>query len=281
MKSNCDILSKIVTWAQNESEIRAIILEGSRASDINTDEFSDYDLNVFVTDHTKYTSNNKWMSKFDDLVVYQKEKFFHENIELQTRLVVYKNSPKVDFSFWPISLLRKIADNKVLPERYKNGYKVLLDKDHLTGNMPLPSLDGFVTGKPTKNEVLTTIYNFWFEAYCIAKYLRRESLWYSKILENGPIKRFLLQMILWYESSRNDWRNNRIHLEGKNLESHIDEETRQALAGCFSRYDKDDTWRSLCAMMELFKRLSLDVTVNLSIQYPDKSVAQIEKYIRR
>ena len=157
------------------------------------------------------------MTEFDTVLVYQKEKFFHKDIEIPTRLVVYKNSPKVDFSFWPINILHEIADNNILPEQYRNGYTVLLDKDKITENMSSPCFDGFIVGKPTEDDVLTTIYDFWFEAYCIVKYLKRDGLWFAKILENGPIKKFLLKMILWNESSKDDWKNNKIHLQGKNL----------------------------------------------------------------
>lgn len=281
MKREKDILDKIVEWAKDESEIRVVILEGSRASDATTDTLSDYDLNLFVTDHARYTSDNHWMSEFDTVLVYQKEGFLHENTRIPTRLVVYKNSPKVDFSFWPISILHEIVDNNILPERYRNGYKVLLDKDDVTRNMPKPCFDGFIISKPTTDEVLTTICDFWFETYCVAKYLKRNSLWYAKILENGPIKRFLLQMILWNESSKDDWKNNKIHQEGKNLEEHVDEDSKNALAGCFSTYDKDDTWRGLYKMIELFKKLSHDVTTKLSIEYPEKSISQIEAYINQ
>lgn len=275
------ILGRILEWAQSESEIRVMILEGSRASDTTTDTLSDYDLNLFVTDYAKYTSDNHWITKFDAVLVYQKEKFFHKGMEIPTRLVVYENSPKVDFSFWPISILREIVDGKTLPERYRNGCTVLFDKDNIAQGMPPPCFDGFIISKPTTDEVLTTIYNFWFEAYCVAKYLKRNSLWYAKILENGPIKRFLLQMILWNESSKDDWKNNKIHQEGKNLEAHIDEDTKKALTDCFSGYGKSDTWNSLCAMMKLFKKLSRAVTAKLSINYPAKSIAQIEAYVKQ
>ena len=281
MNRDHDVLNKIIEWAKGEAAIRAVILEGSRAASSDTDEFSDYDLNIFVTDDTKYLSDSRWITTFDDVLVYQKEGLFCKNTRIPTRLVVYKESPKVDFSFWPISMLREIVDSKVLPERYRNGYKVLLDKDGIARNMPVPRYDGFVIGKPTKNEVLTTLYDFWFEAYCIAQYLRRESLWYVKVLENGPIKRFLLQMILWRESSKDDWKNNKIHQEGKNLEVYVDADTKEALADCFSRYDREDTWRSLWKMLELFNELSYEVIVELSIEYPEKSIAEIESFIRQ
>lgn len=54
---NHSILNKIVNWAENESEIRTLILEGSQASNSPTDELSDYDLNVFVVNPDKYISD--------------------------------------------------------------------------------------------------------------------------------------------------------------------------------------------------------------------------------
>jgi len=278
---NHSILNKIIEWAENESDIRALILEGSRASNSHIDELSDYDLNVFVVNHIKYTKDNNWINKFDQVLIYQKEKFFYKNIEIPTRLVVYKNNPKVDFSFWPINILHEIIDNKILPESYKSGYKVLLDKDKITDGMLSPSNDGFLIPKPTENELLTTIYNFWFEAYCIVKYLKRDNLWYAKMLESGPIKKFMLKMILWNESSKYDWKNNKIHLQGKNLETQVSKDIKKSFNNCFSKYNKSDTWHSLIGMIELFKRLSYEVTMKMNVEYPEESISQIQEYIKR
>ena len=88
-------------------------------------------------------------------------------------------------------------------------------------------------------------------------------------------------MIIWNVSSKDKWKNKRIHLEGKNLEARVNEETKRGLVDCFSTYDKKDTWQSLCAMMKLFKKVSHEVTAKLSIRYPEKSIAQIETYIQQ
>jgi aminoglycoside 6-adenylyltransferase len=278
---NQSILNKIIEWAENESDIRVLILEGSRASNSYIDELSDYDLNVFVVNHNKYTSDNSWINKFDQVLIYQKEKFFYKNTEIPTRLVVYKNNPKVDFSFWPINILHEIIDNKILPESYKNGYKVLLDKDKITDGILSPSNNGFLISKPTEDELLTTIYNFWFEAYCIVKYLKRDSLWYAKTLESGPIKKFLLKVMLWNESSKYDWKNNKIHLQGKNLETQVNKDIKKSLNDCFSKYSKSETWHSLIGMIDLFKRLSYEVTMKMNVEYPEESISQIQEYIKR
>lgn len=278
---NHSILNKIISWAENESEIRTLILEGSRASNSPTDELSDYDLNVFVVSADKYTLDNSWINNFDQVLVYQKEKFFYKNIEIPTRLVLYKNNSRVDFSFWPINVLHEIIEDRILPESYRNGYKVLLDKDKVTGNIKLPNYDGFIINQPTEDELLVTIYNFWFEACNVAKYLKRDKLWFAKILENGPIKGFMLQIILWNESSKYDWSNNKIHSQGKNLETQVDIDIKESFKKCFSKYDKIDTWNSLFGMIELSKKIAYELTMTMNVEYPNDSISKIEKYIRQ
>jgi aminoglycoside 6-adenylyltransferase len=276
-----NVLNKIINWAKGETDIRIIILEGSRASNSEIDELSDYDLNLFVVNPDSYTSDNSWLKNFDDILVYQKEKFLYKNLEIPTRLVVYKNSPRVDFSFWPIEALYDVIENKMLPESYKNGYRVLLDKDKITDKIIFPDYCGFTITRPTKDQLLKSIYDFWFEAYCIAKYLKRERLWYAKTLENGSIKKLLLQIILWRESYKCNWKNNKIHLDGKNIEDQIDENVKKSFEKCFSKYNIDDTWESLFETINLFKKLSFELAELMNIEYPFESVLEIEKSIRK
>jgi len=273
------MLDKIITWAENETNIRAVILEGSRASGAKTDELSDYDLNVFTIDNAGYISNNDWLKKFDSVLVYQKEKILYENYEIPTRLVIYKNSPRVDFSFWPLDILRGFADNSALPEFYKNGFRVLLDKDGLAAKLPPPGFDGFIITRPENDELLTVIYDFWFEACIIAKYLKRGRLWFAGVLANGPIKSLMLKVILWNESGGRGWNFNGAHSAGKDVESHIGVEMKDALKKCFPEYNKNGIYASLLEMTGLFKKVSGELAAKARVIYPREQVDEIEKYI--
>ena len=95
------------------------------------------------------------------------------------------------------------------------------------------------------------------------------------------IKGFMLQIILWNESSKYDWNNNKIHLQSKNLETQVDIDIKESFKKCFSKYDKSDTWDSLFGMIELFKRLAYELTIRMNVKYPNDSISEIEKYIRQ
>ncbi len=180
-----EIIEKIISWAERIPEIRVIILEGSMVSLAQVDELSDYDLNLFITDHEKFSRNEKWLKIFDDVVLYQKPGFYYKGTFIPSYLVLYAHSPRIDFSFWDIEILKDFVTTRTLPEFYKNGYKILLDKDGIAKNLPEPSHKGYAIHKPDKAIVLKNIYDFWFEVYCIAKYLNRGSLFYAKMIENS------------------------------------------------------------------------------------------------
>ena len=276
-----EIIGKIVSWAQQELKIRAIILEGSIVSGAKIDKLSDYDLNIYITDYSKFVKNNDWMYTFDDVIVYQKPDFTYDEWYIPSRLVVYKHSPRVDFSFWNIDILKQFIEKQELPEFYKNGYKVLIDKDRITSQLHEPSHDGYAIARPCKDEFLKTIFDFWYEVYCVVKYLKRESLFYTKMIENGYIKKFLLQMLLWYEAMNTGWGRNDIHTEGKNLEEIIDDTLKSQLAKCFSDYSYEKTLTSLQKMIQLFEKYSITVCNNLDIDYPNKRIKGIKSFINK
>jgi aminoglycoside 6-adenylyltransferase len=62
-----DILSRIVSWAEREDPVRALVLEGSRAEKGQVDELADYDVNMFITDPGPYTQDDRWISAIADV----------------------------------------------------------------------------------------------------------------------------------------------------------------------------------------------------------------------
>ncbi|MCF7857765.1 MAG: aminoglycoside 6-adenylyltransferase [Candidatus Cloacimonetes bacterium] len=279
MKNRKSIIATVRTWAQNEPKIKVVILEGSGCTSHIKDEFSDHDLNLFVADATEYLAYEDWLKQFDDILVFQKEGFFYQNTFIPTRLVIYQNSPRVDFSFWPVSLLEDWIEKQELPEFYKNGFSVIVDKLNITNKLLPPMNDGFIIDKPTKERFLLNIYNFYFEAAIIAKYLLRKNLWFALKLSNGPIKNYLQQMIMWQISSRNNWNLKGMNNLGKNLEEKISASTAAKLNNCFSEYDLRSCWKNLVSMMNIFDEISKAISLQIGIKFPAERIEKIKQYI--
>src|SRR5512136_2744949 len=125
------MIDTITALAHADPDIRAVILEGSLAVNSQVDELSDYDVNIFASRYDKYLADDVWMSQFGPVLVYQKEQFQFYDAVIPTRLVVFQGRPRIDFSFWRSSLLAEIVEGNKEYASYKNGYRILVDKDHI------------------------------------------------------------------------------------------------------------------------------------------------------
>jgi len=274
-------IDRIVAWAQADEDIRAAILEGSMAAGFQFDELSDYDVNIFAFDRDKYLTDDRWMSQLGDVLLYQKEQFPFCGVVVPTRLILFRDRTRMDLSFWHPTTLSEIVSGNKEYEIYRNGYHILVDKDRLAERLQPADGSGFLISPPARAAFLQTVYDFWFAAYCVARYLSRGDLWYAKLLESRYIKDHLFRMALWNHQAAHVWKPNPVlHTEGKRFEKWASSELVDAVSRCFSPYDVEDTWRSLSAMVELFTRLARQTAIQLDIEYPDRTEQDIISYLQ-
>lgn len=270
------ILQQIVNWAKRSDVIRTLFLIGSRAEKGEIDNLSDYDIAVFVSDLNPFIITSSWMKDIDELLLYQKSKFYYNEKEIETRLVLYKNCQRVDFSFWDNSILIDFIKNG-LPDIFNIGYITLLDKDGFTKNLARPTYNGYIEEKPTQDFFLKRIFDFWFEVYCVAKYLKRKDFFYTIILRK-ELDTHILQMIIWYMQSKNEW-SLKINSMGKKMQSWVDTEIWEELNSIYSHLDFKDGWRGLFEIVSLYKKLTKEVATKMSYFYPELVEQNIIEYI--
>jgi aminoglycoside 6-adenylyltransferase len=277
---NMLLIDKIVALAQSDEGIRAVVLEGSITTEFQVDELSDYDVNIYSRSYEKYLTDDYWMNRIGEVLLYQKEQFqFYENT-IPTRLVIFKDRERVDFSFWYASLLSDMVRGEKEYESYKNGYQILVDKDRLAEKLKQPDGTGFRISPPDRDKFLQTIYDFWFEAYCVARYLSRGNLWFAKRIEDSYIKDHLYRMALWQHQAENDWKPDPLlHLEGKRFEKWASPELIEEVGRCFSLYDLKNTWISLYAMVKLFGKLARQVSTQQHIKFPERVEGDVLDYL--
>ncbi len=278
---NTSLLNRVVALANADEDIRAVILEGSLATHLHVDDLSDYDINIYTHNTGKYLADDKWLGQIGEVMLYKKEQFqFYEDI-IPMRLVLFRNRERTDFSFWRLGILAEIVRGDKTYESYKNGYQVLVDKDHCAVQLPSPNGTGFSLAPPSRERFLQTIYDFWFEAYCVARYLLRRDLWYAKLIENRYIKDHLFRMALWSHQATNEWKPDPIlHTWGKRFEQWASAEMIEAVSRCFSPYDVDETWKSLFAMVRLFNQFARQTSFRLEIEYPARVETDIMDYLQ-
>ncbi len=277
---NDAIISKLIDFGEANESIRALILEGSHTTGQFIDALSDYDINVFSDHADPFLQGADWLKQFGRVLIYQKEEMDFYGQVLPTRLVVFTDGSRIDFSFWPVSTLTEMTHGSKRYESYCNGYRVLLDKDGLTANLPEPDGLGFQVLPPQRDQFLQILYDFWFEAYCVARALARSDLWYAKRIEASYLKDHLYQMILWEYQSRHGWEPDLLlHQGGKRFERWAEPELLNEISKCFSGYSIDETWKSLSAMLETFSCLSKELAERLGVEFPEKKDFEIKEYL--
>jgi aminoglycoside 6-adenylyltransferase len=187
-----------------------------------------------------------------------------------TRLVRYVEGHRIDFQIEETGCLDL--------EELDNGYRVLLDKDGLTTDLPVPSLGRFIIRRPSSEEYLETVNAFWWDALYVPKCLARQELPYASFMLDCQLRnRFLNRMIEWYIGSRNGW-SVATGVHGRYFRDNLDGSTWKEYLSTFPSGCIADHWRSFFALLLLFRRLAVSVAEALGYGYPDLTDAEASGY---
>jgi aminoglycoside 6-adenylyltransferase len=267
------LLERIIAWATSEANILALIMTGSRARAGQLpppDEFSDFDLEVIADDVNLLVGEDRWWRQFAPVWVY----WFDEDPLEPTRLIVYDNAQKVDFSLYGRE--RILHQREKLDPLYERGYRVLLDKQQLTADLPPPTGAFPVAPAPTQAEFTSVVNEFWFEAFHIPGLLVREDLWVVKF-RDWTMKEMLLKMLEWRATATGP---TDVWYIGRRLGAWVDAATWQEIGLIYGRFDRFDSWRALLATIELFSRVARETAARLGLHYPETPEASVREYLR-
>jgi aminoglycoside 6-adenylyltransferase len=269
------IFEKTIAWARTEDAVRAAIIEGSRGRPHgHIDRFSDYDLNLYVTDISILTRSDAWIEQISPVWAMEK---IPEPDGTTSRLVLFAGGYDIDFKLLPASMLHAYVEQQTLPDEYQRGYKVVLDKDGLAARLPPPNYKAILQPKPTGEQFIYAVNVFWFELFHLVMYLHRGDLWQVK-LRDGGIKNRLLQMIEWHARASHDWDFD-TWMVGKHMQSWVAPDIWQALFGIFAHFDVQDSWRAVCALMPLYRRLAGETAQKLNVPYPEEMDRGVSEFI--
>ncbi len=271
-----EILSSILTWANREESVRAVLMVGSRGRPGQQDKFSDFDLSIFGSDFD-YIGNDEWLEVISPVILCIHDQFKWGESTIPTRLTIFGDHTKVDFSFHPISLLGEMVINQVLTPTYDSGYQVVLDKDGMAKQLPKPLFQSYQILLPDKEAFQVAIDEFWFEAYHVAKYLAREDLWAAKSRDHA-MKIWMLRMLQWNAAAGAPSEIKAKH-EGRQLGDWIRVQWLDKLEDCFSGWNSISQWQALTACIKTFANLSRETAALLGWYYPEKPESGLMDYI--
>ncbi len=259
-----DMQKKFTTWAQTRNDIRAAFVVGSQArQDHPADEWSDMDIVFFTSQQDYYLTTKDWLCNMGNIVVSFAAQTAGGDAEC---LTLFEGGKQVDFVVDTIENLQYIVKNKVVPNNFHRGVKVLVDKDQIAEAI-LPKEFTAPQVTPLSEELFVQMANqFWFLALYIAKQICRNELWVVKSRDND-IKGILLQMIEWHEKTVHGEEYDTWHA-GRFLCEWASKETLDELQNAFAHFDREDSLKALLATITLYKRLARDIVKKMQYDYP-------------
>ncbi|HEV8190831.1 MAG TPA: aminoglycoside 6-adenylyltransferase [Ktedonobacterales bacterium] len=266
-----EVLGRLVRWAEQHPLVRALVLESSRAhGQASLDIFSDYDVLVVVSDADlqAFADDDTWLSGYGASLVMLHVTNPVEDVETSGRLVLYQDHIKIDYMVWPAMLLRAAVERQELPDLLDWGYRALVDKDGLTAGLPAPTRTAHIPGRPTEQEYLAVVEEFWWESTYVAKNLWRDDLMQAKYnLDVVMRHEVLLQMLEWRIELDHNW-SWKPGPAGKGLKQYLPPALWAELETTWVSASIEENWTALFAMTALFRRAASEVASALGYTYP-------------
>lgn len=279
-----EVLGRLERWAEQYPLVRALVLESSRAhGQAPLDIFSDYDVLVVVSDADlqAFAEDDTWLSAYGTPLVILPVTNPVGDVGTYGRLVLYQDHVKIDYMVWPATLLRAAVERQKLPELLDWGYRALVDKDGLTQGLPAPTRTAYIPARPTEQEYLALVGEFWWESTYVAKNLWRDQLMEAKYNIDVVMRHeVLLQMLEWRVELDHDWCWKPGPV-GKGLKKYLPPELWAELETTWVGAGIEENWRALFAMTALFRRVAAEVATALDYTYPTALDQGVTAYLEK
>lgn len=245
------------------------------------DALSDYDVVLYASDPTPLLKDGSWGWELGTVLVQIPPIGQEHAWGYPTRLVLYEDGTKIDFSILPTGMLREASEARRLPEELDAGYRVLVDKDDLTTTLLAPSGSAYVLAPPTQEEFVALVEEFWWETAYVAKHLRREELLPAKNSLECVLKLDLLrQMLEWRIALGHAW-SYRPGVLGRGMKEHLAPELWSELEQTYAGADMGENWRALSCTIGLFRTVAVEVARQLALEYPRSLDEKMTRYLER
>lgn len=191
------IENKILNFAQKDSRIRAVILNGSRANPlVHPDTYQDFDIIFIVKDFDSLLKERSWLKKLgtpllqqvpDEMVLGNE---FNQKQLSFSFLTIFEGDYRIDLTLFPI-------------DQFESDYKseslslVWIDKDNLFQKIAVPSDSDYHISKPTEREFREVCNEFWWTITNVAKGLKREELISAKYILENIVRPMFWKLMEW------------------------------------------------------------------------------------
>ena len=276
MRSEQEMLELILSTAQYDERIRAVIMAGSRANpDARRDMFQDFDIAYFVTDVASFTDDHTWINRFGELMIVQMPERMGNPPPVSdgrfAYLMQFADGNRIDLTLFPVARVNEF--------RRESLSLLLLDKDELFETFPSPNESDFLPRRPDARAFSDCCNEFWWVCTYVAKGLWREEIVYAKYMLDRVVREQLMKMLTWYVGVKTQF----LHGPGKcgkHLRQYLEPELWAMLQKTYSDADSENTWDAALVMCDLFRSAAKSVAENFGFDYPRGDDERVTAHLR-
>ena len=293
-------LARLVAWANERTDIRAVMVVGSRGRrDPPADEWSDLDVLIMATHPGRYLATPEWLHEIDRVWLVCKESTPIGQQEVF--LVTFEGGSKVDIivvSSRTFALAARVlrmvrrfpAAFHIIPRPIReqltalsdvlnSGVRVVVDKDDIAPYLEAGGLLPVPPQPPTEAEFLETVHHFLNEQVWIGLKLGRGELFLAKTVGESRLMALLRRMLEWHAQA-NGGLGAAPGQYGRFLEAWADPRAVEQLRAIFPRYHIHEIWRARFASLELFRWLAEETASRLGYTYPHETERRVMAWVR-
>ncbi len=280
-----DVIRRLIEWAEQKESVRAMLLTSTRAiPNASVDVFSDYDVVLIVQDIHPFFMDRTWLNDFGQVLVaywdllHPAPGYDHEQFG---NVIQYADGLKIDFTLWPVALFQQIVADPVLPAELDAGYRVLLDKDHLTAGLKAPTYKSYIPTPPSEETFVRMVEEFFSDAPYVAKCLWRDELLPVKWCLDYDMKHvYLLPMLEWWMELDHAW-SLKTGVLGKGLKKRLPSALWAQLEGTYAGAGIEENWTALLRTLALFRQVASEVAAQLGYTYPLALDQGVTAYVQK
>ncbi len=273
MRSEQEMLELIISSAQADDRIRAVILEGSRANpDAARDPFQDYDLIFAVTEFEPFANNLEWIKQFGELMILQMPDLMGTTpppANKFTYLMQFVDGNRIDLNVFSLETLKGF--------QFSSQSKVLLDKDNAF-NLPASSNSDYLPHPPSAKEFFDCCNEFWWVAPYVAKGLWRGEIMYAKHMFESVLRKETMKLFTWHFGMKTDFKKSP-GKDGKYFSAVIEDEFYRLLLKSYADADTTNNWEALEALCMAFRGVAKRVASHFGYTYLVKEDERVTRYL--
>ena len=278
MYNPIDIQNKILDLASNDSRIRAVLLNGSRANPkVEADRHQDFDLLFLVEDLDTFLEDRSWLLAWGTPLVQQlpdEMELGKDPAEVKvsfTFLTIFEEGYRIDLTLFPIEKMETHFQKDSLTV-------VWLDKDCVFGAIAPTSDKDYRVQKPTQRQFNEVSNEFWWCVTNVAKGLKREEITYVKDMLETVIRPVFMDMIAWNIGIQHNFSIS-VGKSGKFMRQYLTDSQYQKLLQTYSDASIERNWQALFLLMDLFVEQQQEVAQALNLHFNKKEARNVRHFV--